>query len=67
MWISPPVIGRLAAKPRLWARRRLRRGDFGPTQRKGRVWFAQLGGVERRLGVTFTPEQVAAALKKQEN
>ncbi len=62
--VRTPVIARLFGRNRVWARRHALAGDFGPiTSGSRRALEVELRGVERFAGHTFTPEQLAAALR----
>jgi hypothetical protein len=61
MLITAPVIARLAARPRFWATRAIKRGEFGPVhQTPGRALKVELRNVEAALG-PFPPERLRAA------
>lgn len=62
MLVTAPIIGRLTARPRLWAYRRIVAGRFGPVHRRqGHALLVDLAGVEAATGTTFSPAQLAAA------
>jgi hypothetical protein len=62
MLITTPIIGRLFARPRLWAYEHLKAGDFGPAvYQRGRADCVDLAGVETFAGQSFTPAQLIAA------
>jgi len=59
--VTAPVVARLALRPRLWANRAIRRGEFGPVHRNyGRALKVELSYVEQALG-PFPPERLRAA------
>jgi len=61
MLLTAPQVARLAARPRFWAIRAIRRGEFGPIhQASGRALRVEFSYVERELG-PFLPEQLRAA------
>jgi len=61
MLITGPTIARLVLRPRRWAHRRVIAGDFGAVvARRGRAQLVDLAAVEARLGVTFSPQALAA-------
>lgn len=61
MRVTAPVIGRLVARPRLWAFVQVRKGRFGLPRRRGRALEVELANVERELGLKFTSAQLIAA------
>jgi hypothetical protein len=62
MFVTAPAIGRLVARPRLWAFEQVKRGRFGaPVRRHARRLEVELANVEAALGIGFSPEQLAAA------
>jgi hypothetical protein len=62
MLIAGPAIAKLFARPRLWAFKRIKRGEFGPVvKRRGRALLVDLAAVEAATGMTFTPAQLRAA------
>jgi hypothetical protein len=62
MLVTASAIARLAGYRRLWAWVQIKRGRFGPVVRKrGRTFEVKLASVEAALGMTFSPEQLAAA------
>ncbi len=64
MRVRTPVIARLFGRNRVWARRHAVAGDFVPiTRGSRRALEVELAGIERYAGHTFTPEQLAAALR----
>lgn len=62
MRLTPPQVGRLLARQRVWAWHHVKAGDFGPCVRIGRAWHVDLAAVEEFAGVKFTPAQIAAAI-----
>jgi hypothetical protein len=61
MLVTAPVIARLAARPRFWATRAIKRGDFGPIHLGvGRALKVEFTYVEQALG-PFPPERLRAA------
>jgi hypothetical protein len=56
-----PQIGRLVARPRLWANRQIEAGVFGGVVPRGRLLAVDLGAVEQVVGLRFTREQLLAA------
>jgi hypothetical protein len=60
--ISGPVIARLLACSRMTANENMRAGAYGPLLRLGRIQYAALAAVERRVGQRFSPEQIAIAV-----
>jgi hypothetical protein len=61
MLVTAPVIARLAARPRFWATRAIKRGEFGPVHvSTGRALRVELSYVEQVLG-PFPPERLRAA------
>lgn len=67
MNLTAPQVARLFARSRGWAWVRILAGEFGPARqaenRAGQPWIVTLEAVEAYAGVTFTPEQIAAATK----
>jgi hypothetical protein len=61
IWLSGPVIARLALHTRKWAHAHLRRGSFGPVVERGGVIYAGLAGVEQHIGKSFSPDQLMRA------
>jgi hypothetical protein len=60
--VTPTIIGRLLACSRVYARRRLFAGDFGPVHRRGDVSGVDVGNIAALLGASsFTAHQLAAA------
>jgi hypothetical protein len=60
--ISGPVIANLALRTRKWSHEHMRRGSFGSlTVDSSGVLFAELSGVERRLGGPITQAQLDRA------
>jgi hypothetical protein len=63
MLIGATIIGRLFLRPRLWGFRKMKAGVFGPiVKRRDGVFCVELSKVETAMGVTFTAEQIAAAV-----
>jgi hypothetical protein len=61
MLITGPTIARLVQRPRRWAYRRVTDGSFGPIiARRGRALLVDLAAVEARVGINFSPSQLAA-------
>jgi hypothetical protein len=61
MLVTAPTIGRLLARPRLWAYRKVKRGDYGPViHRRGRALLVNLANVEERIGRRFSSAHLAA-------
>jgi hypothetical protein len=60
MLITAPKIGKLRGHPRLWAYRKIRRGDFGPYIESRGALLVDLSGVEADAGYRFTRCQLAA-------
>jgi hypothetical protein len=71
MLITGPIIGKLRGHPRLWAYRKIIRGDFGPVvEGPGGALRVYLAAVEAEQGVTFSRSQLAAVgafIPQQEN
>jgi hypothetical protein len=61
MLVTAPVIARLAARPRFWATRQIKAGEFGPVHYYGRAQKVELSYVEEELGIRFPPERLRAA------
>ena len=62
MLVTGPAIGRLFARPRIWAYRQVRAGRFGPIIKcRGRAFFVDIRNVEARIGYRFSASQLAAA------
>jgi hypothetical protein len=61
-YISGFVISRLLACSRMAANEATRAGRFGPLLRRGRIAYAALNAVERRIGLQFGVEQVKVAV-----
>jgi hypothetical protein len=62
MLLTAPQVARLCARPRFWATRAIKRGDFGPVHESpGRVLKVEIAYVEEALGVRFSDERMAAA------
>jgi hypothetical protein len=59
--VSGPLIAKLCLRTRKWSHERMRAGSFGPVIERNGVLFAELAGVEKRLGVSFDPAQIVAA------
>jgi hypothetical protein len=55
------MIGRLLARPRLWAYRWMKRGEFGPIVRVQGRNCVDLDGVEELAGRRFDRDQLARA------
>ncbi len=63
MLVTGPIIGKLLARPRLWAYRRMKAGDFGPPIKgRGRALCVHLEKVQEKTGQRFSQEQLAVAL-----
>jgi hypothetical protein len=61
MLIAAPQIARLVQRPARWAQRRVIDGSFGPIiARRGRALLVDLAAVEARVGINFSPSQLAA-------
>jgi hypothetical protein len=61
MLVTAPIIARLAARPRFWATRQIKAGEFGPIhQAPGRALRVELSYVEAALG-PFPPDRLHAA------
>jgi hypothetical protein len=61
MLLTAPQVARLAARPRFWATRAIKRGEFGPiVHSTGRTLRVELAYVEQVLG-PFPPERLRAA------
>jgi hypothetical protein len=58
VFVSGPVIARLALRTRKWAHEHLRRGSFGPVFEQNGVLFAGLDRVEKRCGRQFSYAQI---------
>ena len=72
MQVTPPTVGRLLMRNRVWAWRHAKTGRFGPVTVRSKPITGQinelsvsLAGVEAFAGQTFTPVQLAAAGIKQ--
>jgi hypothetical protein len=63
--VTPPMIGRLLGRPRMWAFRQVDAGRYGPTTRQNGVLFADLAGVENAACRTFSDENIAFAVNSQ--
>jgi hypothetical protein len=60
--ITPPVLARLLGVSRVMAHRRVVAGDFGrPVEGRGGAYEVDVANIEDRLGIAFTPSQLAAA------
>jgi hypothetical protein len=60
MLVTAPTIGRLLARPRLWAFRHVKAGHFGPViHRHGRTLYVELRNVEARVGRRFSLAHLA--------
>jgi Helix-turn-helix domain len=55
-------VARLLARPRMWAWRHVRDGDFGPARWSGLGWIVQRAAVEKFVGQKFTDTQIRAAI-----
>ena len=63
MLIGATLICRLFLRPRLWGFRKMKAGVFGPiVKRRDGAFCVELSKVETAMGVTFTAEQLAAAV-----
>ena len=61
MLITAPIIGKLRGRPRLWAYRKIRRGDFGPyVEGPDGALLVDVANVEADAGFRFSPPQLAA-------
>jgi hypothetical protein len=57
--LNATQIGRLLARPKVWAWRRVDAGRYGaPVRRGGRATWVPISSVEQAEGVRFTPEQL---------
>jgi hypothetical protein len=65
IYVSAPTIARLKACSRIATHMQMRRGDFGPLLLRGRVPYASLDALERRLGQRFSDAQLALAAAGQ--
>ena len=61
-YISGPAIARLWLRSRMTVNEHMRAGGFGPLLRHGRIRYAALAAVERRVGQRISGEQLAAAV-----
>ena len=61
MLVTAPIVAKLAMRPRLWANRAIRRGEFGPVHGNfGRALKVELAYAEQALD-PFPPESLPAA------
>jgi hypothetical protein len=61
-YLSGPAIARLVTCSRVVAHERMQRGDYGELLQRGGIWFAALADIEARVGHSFTPAQIEAAV-----
>ena len=62
MLVSAPLIGKLRGRPRLWAYRKIKRGDFGRfVEAPSGALLVELCAVEAAEGICFSMPQLAAA------
>jgi hypothetical protein len=62
MRVAGPEIASLLLRSLRWAHRAVHRGEFGPIiGRRGKADLVALDAVERRFGLRFAPDQLAAA------
>jgi hypothetical protein len=59
--VSGPAIAKLVLRTRKSAHEHIRRGSYGAVREIDGVLYAELGGVEARLGRKFSPEQLERA------
>src|SRR5262245_60350659 len=60
MLITAPQIGRLVARPRLWANRQIEAGAFGAVVRRGNLLGVELEAVELHIRLRFSRDQLIA-------
>jgi hypothetical protein len=65
MLLTTTTISRLDGRSTRWARRQVAAGHFGPVIHRCRLWqYVDLAAVEKRLGQTFSVEQIEAAQRR---
>jgi hypothetical protein len=62
IYLSGPAIASLRASARMTENAHMRAGRYGPVLWHDRVAYVAQANVERRVGLTFTPEQIQQAV-----
>jgi hypothetical protein len=61
MLLTAPIIGKLRGRPRLWAYRKIKRGDFGDfLEGPSGALLVDVANVEADAGFRFSSAQLAA-------
>jgi hypothetical protein len=65
IYLSGPAIASLRASARMTENAHMRAGHYGPVLWHERGAYVALAAVERRMRLTFTPEQIQHAVAGQ--